>query len=133
MTRHFLSFSPIRVANHHTQKNSFVRYLDTSLIDVDVQPNFVRASVKGKVFQLALNDEVNIEASTSQRSMITGHLLITMPKLNFKEVLPVKMIDDGKKKTPLTPVDYKNIVKNDKKTITVLEMPDNYDDMPELI
>lgn len=133
MTRHFLSFSPIRVANHHTQKNSFVRYLDTSLIDVDVQPNFVRASVKGKVFQLALNDEVNIEASTSQRSMITGHLLITMPKLNFKEVLPVKMIDDGKKKTALTPVDYKNIVKNDKKTITVLEMPDNYDDMPELI
>ncbi|XP_063706094.1 protein tilB [Culicoides brevitarsis] len=107
------------------------KYLDTSLIDVDVQPNYVRASVKGKVFQLSLRDEVNIAASTSQRSMITGHLLITMPKLNFKEVLPVKKAEKTEKRE-LATVDYKNIVKNaDKMKIT--PEPVNYDDMPELI
>lgn len=31
---------------------------------------------------MALNDEVCIDASTSLRSMTTGHLLVTMPKLN---------------------------------------------------
>lgn len=57
------------------------RYLDTSLIDVDVQPNYVRATLKGKVFQLALNDEIRTSDAKSQRSLTTGHLLIKMPKL----------------------------------------------------
>lgn len=60
----------------------FTRYLDTSLIDVDVQPKFVRVTVKQKTFQLALNDEIRMDASTSKRSQTTGHLLITMPKLS---------------------------------------------------
>lgn len=55
--------------------------METSLLDVDVQPNYVRVTVKGKIFQLALSEEVNISDSSSQRSTITGHLLIVMPKL----------------------------------------------------
>lgn len=50
---------------------------------MDIQPNYVRVTIKGKFFQMALNDEVRIDESTSKRSQITGHLLIVMPKLNF--------------------------------------------------
>lgn len=57
------------------------RFLETSLIDVDVQPNYVRATIKEKIFQLSLSEEVNVSESTSKRSQTTGHLLITMPKL----------------------------------------------------
>lgn len=64
----------------------FVRFLDTSLIDVDVQPNYVRVTVKGKVFQLALNDEIRTSNVTTQRSLTTGHLLIKMPKLRFSQM-----------------------------------------------
>lgn len=62
---------------HFIQK----RFLDTSLIEVDVQPKYVRVTVKQKIFQMALNDEIKIAESTSQRSQITGSLLIVMPKL----------------------------------------------------
>jgi protein TilB len=58
------------------------KFLDTSLIDVDVQPNYIRVTVKEKIFQMALNDEVVCSESTSKRSQTTGNLLITMPKLN---------------------------------------------------
>jgi len=57
------------------------KYLDTSLIDVDVQPTYVRVTVKGKVFQLALNEEVNPDSSSAKRSQTTGHLIIEMPKM----------------------------------------------------
>lgn len=59
------------------------RYLDTSLIDVDAQANHIRVTVKKKIFQLALRDEIRISDSTTQRSLATGHLLIVMPKLQF--------------------------------------------------
>lgn len=60
----------------------FCRYLDTSLIDVDAQPKYVRVTVKQKTFQLALNDEIRMDAATSKRSQTTGHLVINMPKLS---------------------------------------------------
>ncbi|XP_076838258.1 dynein axonemal assembly factor 11 isoform X2 [Brachyhypopomus gauderio] len=56
------------------------RHLDTSLLDLDVQPSYVRVTVKGKVFQLVLPDEVKPDSSSAQRSQTTGHLLVTMPK-----------------------------------------------------
>ncbi|XP_050670149.1 protein tilB [Leptidea sinapis] len=58
------------------------RYLDTSLVDIDVQPNYVRVTLKGKIFQLHLPEEVDITNSTAIRSQITGRLLVTMPKAN---------------------------------------------------
>ncbi|XP_026797064.3 dynein axonemal assembly factor 11 [Pangasianodon hypophthalmus] len=58
------------------------RHLDTSLLHVDIQPTYVRVTVKGKVFQLVLPDEVKPDSSTAQRSQTTGHLLITMLKLH---------------------------------------------------
>ncbi|XP_069777742.1 dynein axonemal assembly factor 11 isoform X6 [Narcine bancroftii] len=56
------------------------RYLDTSLLDIDVQPTYICVMVKGKAFQLVLQEEVNPDSSSAQRSQTTGHLLVTMPK-----------------------------------------------------
>lgn len=55
--------------------------MDTSLIEVDVQPTYVRVMVKGKPFQLALSAEVQPDSSSAKRSQTTGHLLICMPKV----------------------------------------------------
>jgi len=53
----------------------------TTLIDADVQPTYVRVNVKGKVFQLVLPEEVKPDSSYAQRSQVTGHLMVTMPKV----------------------------------------------------
>lgn len=58
------------------------RYMDTSLIDVDVQPTYVRVMVKGKPFQLVLPAEVKPGSSSAKRSQTTGHLVIHMPKVD---------------------------------------------------
>ncbi|KAG9462041.1 hypothetical protein GDO78_015037, partial [Eleutherodactylus coqui] len=56
------------------------RHLDTSLVDVDVHPNYVRVLVKNKAFQLVLPEEVKPDSSSARRSQTTGHLVVTMPK-----------------------------------------------------
>ncbi|XP_006735662.1 protein tilB homolog [Leptonychotes weddellii] len=58
------------------------RYMDTSLINVDVQPTYVRVMVKGKPFQLVLPAEVKPDSSSAKRSQTTGHLVICMPKVD---------------------------------------------------
>uniref|UniRef100_A0A5F4VZ84 Leucine-rich repeat-containing protein 6 n=1 Tax=Callithrix jacchus TaxID=9483 RepID=A0A5F4VZ84_CALJA len=57
------------------------KYMDTSLIDVDVQPTYVRVMIKGKPFQLVLPAEVRPDSSSAKRSQTTGHLVICMPKV----------------------------------------------------
>ncbi len=57
------------------------KHMDTSLVDVDVQPNYVRCTLKGKVLQLLLPEEVKCDASSAKRSQTTGELKITMPKV----------------------------------------------------
>ncbi|XP_026230648.1 protein tilB homolog isoform X2 [Anabas testudineus] len=57
------------------------RHMDTSLIDVDVQPTYARLNVKGKIFQIVLPAEVKPDSSTAQRSQTTGHLVLTMPRV----------------------------------------------------
>uniref|UniRef100_A0A8D0EIB9 Leucine-rich repeat-containing protein 6 n=1 Tax=Strix occidentalis caurina TaxID=311401 RepID=A0A8D0EIB9_STROC len=57
------------------------RHLDTSLLDVDVQPTYVRVLVKGKPFQFVLPEEVKPDSSSAKRSQTTGHLVVSMPKV----------------------------------------------------
>ncbi|XP_065751484.1 dynein axonemal assembly factor 11 isoform X3 [Phocoena phocoena] len=57
------------------------KYMDTSLIDVDVQPTYVRVMVKGKPFQLVLPAEVKPDSSSAKRAQTTGHLVVYMPKV----------------------------------------------------
>lgn len=98
--------------------------MDTSLCDVDVQPNYVKVTLKGRVLQLALNEEIKPDSSTAKRSQTTGHLLITMPKVSQvvkPKVKKDKNINYDKNKEQATTsqylefeqemtLDYKNIV-----------------------
>lgn len=61
------------------------RHLDTNFIDVDLQPLYVKILIKNAVFQFVLPEEIFTERSTAQRSQITGHLVIKMPRVNYKE------------------------------------------------
>ena len=64
------------------------KHMDSSLLSVDVQPTYVRVTLKNKVLQLALSEEVRCEQSVAKRSQITGHLVITMPKLSYQPPPP---------------------------------------------
>ena len=55
------------------------RHVNTCLVDIDVQPTYVRVLVKGRLLQLVLPAEVQTDQSVAQRSLATGHLVITMP------------------------------------------------------
>lgn len=57
------------------------KFLTTDLMDVDVNPWYVRCVVKEKLTQLRLQDEVIPTTSSVQRSKTTGHLKIVMPRL----------------------------------------------------
>nr|CAH8867418.1 unnamed protein product [Trichobilharzia regenti] len=61
------------------------KYMDTALIDCDIQTNYVRVILNKKILQLALPEEVSPDNSSIKRSQTTGHLLITMPKA-FQEI-----------------------------------------------
>lgn len=58
------------------------KHLDSSLLDIDVQTNYVRVTLKGKIFQLHLPEEIETTNSVAERSQTTGHLVVTMPKVN---------------------------------------------------
>ncbi|KAI4471542.1 leucine rich repeat protein [Holotrichia oblita] len=66
------------------------KYLDTNLIDVDLQPIFVKLTVKGKVFQFVLPEEICTDKSTAQRSQTTGRLVIRMPKVKYNPLFAKK-------------------------------------------
>lgn len=57
------------------------RYMDTSLIDVDVQPAYISVIIKSKVFRLAFPAEVRAGDAKCQRSTTTGELVVTVPKV----------------------------------------------------
>ncbi|GAQ90822.1 hypothetical protein KFL_006890070 [Klebsormidium nitens] len=63
------------------------RFLDSSLLAVDVQPRLVRVLIKGRLLQLALAAEVCTSRSVAQRSQTTGHLVVTMP-LAYPHLVP---------------------------------------------
>ncbi|KAL9707156.1 hypothetical protein quinque_010674 [Culex quinquefasciatus] len=111
------------------------KFLDTSCIEVDAQPNYIRATIKGKVFQLALKDEIKTDESTCKRSTTTGQMLIVMPKLNPQNVsfrepeVYSKVRRDAAAKTDLKgTVDYKNIIKQGGKSTEI-----NEEEIPPLI
>lgn len=58
------------------------RHMDTTLLDVDVQPTYVKVGVKGKIFQMVLPNEVKPDSAVAQRSQTSGHLVLTMPRAN---------------------------------------------------
>ena len=61
------------------------KFVDSSLMDVDVQPRVARALVKGRMLCLTLPVEVLPDASTAQRSKVTGSLVVHMPKARTRK------------------------------------------------
>lgn len=57
------------------------RFLDTSLIDVDVHPRWFQVIVKGKNLLLHFSEEVSPSDTKVQRIQANGHLLLTCPKV----------------------------------------------------
>jgi protein TilB len=72
------------------------KYLDTSLIDLDVNPKYIRCVIKQKVLQLLLPAEVNSTNSKVTRSRTTGILRVDMPVINpdhcLAPVIPAKPV-----------------------------------------
>ncbi|RLN48982.1 hypothetical protein BBJ28_00015605 [Nothophytophthora sp. Chile5] len=56
------------------------RFLDTSLVDVDVHPSYVSIVAKNKILRLKFPELVHSDAGTAERSKITGTLRLTLPK-----------------------------------------------------
>ncbi|KAM4687621.1 dynein axonemal assembly factor 11 [Discoglossus pictus] len=94
---------------------SIYRHLDTSLVEVDVQPSYVKVLVKSKVFQLVLPAEVRPDSSTAKRSQTTGHLVITMPKVT--EIIRTKI-----KTSPIAEKKMSNNLQKSSKTVEKLEV-----------
>mmetsp|Transcript_12403 Transcript_12403/g.30089 ORF Transcript_12403/g.30089 Transcript_12403/m.30089 type:complete len:466 (-) Transcript_12403:147-1544(-) len=63
------------------------KHLETGLIDVDVNPWYVRVICKEKLTQLKLPEEVNVCETSVQRSRVTGFLKIKMPKASAEKAL----------------------------------------------
>lgn len=56
------------------------RFLDTSLVDVDVHPAYVSIVAKNKVFRLRFPELVHSDKGKAERSKVTGTLRLTLPK-----------------------------------------------------
>ncbi|KFW01376.1 Protein tilB, partial [Fulmarus glacialis] len=104
------------------------RHLDTSLLDVDVQPTYIRVLVKGKPFQLVLPEEVKPDSSSAKRSQTTGHLVVSMPKA--KEIILAKQ----KVSTSIKDSDCNTVQKNARRSVQVekLEVDPSKNSFPDV-
>ena len=74
------------------------KFLDTSKIKVDLNPNYVRVDVKGKITQWRFDNDIIVEKATVQRSTTTGELEIKAPMAFVKpRVDKIKKFEENKK------------------------------------
>lgn len=80
------------------------KYVDTSLVNLSVQPKYIDLELKKKHLRLNLASEVHPDKVTATRSQLTGHLLIKLPKVSknerkeelvFKEHAPLQPFATG--------------------------------------
>jgi hypothetical protein len=64
------------------------KHMDTSQVNVDLNPQYVRIQAKDKVTQIKFDYEIIVEKSTIQRSQTTGQLVIKCPIAGFKPRFP---------------------------------------------
>ena len=74
------------------------KHLDTSQLVVNINPKWVSVKVKNKLIQLKLTEEIVIHESKTERSQITGYLVIKMKKLNSLEFLRKNQENEKRKK-----------------------------------
>jgi protein TilB len=78
-------------------KIMFPKFLDTSMLDIDIQPTYFRVTLRkpekhDKVIQITFPCEVRPDDASAQRSQNTGELKLVCPKLHW--VPPEKMQGD---------------------------------------
>ncbi len=74
------------------------KYLDTSKIKVDLNPNYVRIDVNGKITQWRFDNDIIVEKATVQRATTTGILEIKAPIMGMKpKEDKIKKIEENKK------------------------------------
>ncbi len=59
------------------------KYMDSSLITVDLYPTYVRCVVRNKLTQIRFDTEIRVEKSKVERSRTTGVIKCTCPIENF--------------------------------------------------
>jgi len=103
------------------------KFLDTSLINVDLNPLYVRIDVKGKITQIKFEQEIIVSKSKVQRSTTTGALQLICPKLNFDQSLKnrkKKEVKEVKKeeKKKLEPIKLAHLLKKGEKEEELLKV-----------
>ncbi|KAL3311473.1 Protein tilB [Cichlidogyrus casuarinus] len=83
-------------------KLNVFRHLDTSLIDCDIHPNYVRVTIKGKLLQLNLEDEISPDNSFAQRSRTTGEMILKLKKIK-QDKLNMPIVEREIRKTDNKP------------------------------
>ena len=74
------------------------KFLETSKVKVDLNPNYVRIDVKGKITQWRFDNDIIVEKATVQRSTTTGVLEIKAPMAFVKPRLDkIKKFEENKK------------------------------------
>lgn len=59
------------------------KFISTPLIQCDVEPTYIRITIKEKVLQLSLPREVSPDKSTLTRGQVDGKLMVKMPIANY--------------------------------------------------
>lgn len=74
-----------------------------------MQPHYVRVTIKEKILQLSLPCEVLTDKSVASRNIVTGNLIVTMPRLD-----PLQ--------TVIKPQNHSNVTTNLKQTRQPMKM-----------
>ena len=82
------------------------KFMDTSSLNVDVQPEYIRVVVKDKLTQIHWPEEMLCDSATVQRSQTTGSLCITATKstvdvIRQKNKYKEDMMEERRKKRQL--------------------------------
>ena len=81
------------------------RYMDTSLIDVDVHPLWFQASIKGRLILLHLPHEVIVNECKVQRITSTGALVLKLLRVDHHRIQARSKASKAKSKTEAKSVD----------------------------
>ena len=111
------------------------KFLDTSLLEVNLNPSWVSVRIKGKLTQMKFMEEIIVDKSVIERSQITGDLLIKMLKLTPNYLL--KKAEEAKKlkeKSQKSLEKSRKIHEKSQKTEKMLKKHDEltFDEVPDL-
>jgi len=95
------------------------RFIDTSLVDVDVQPSHVSIVIKNKTLRLRFEDEVRPDSGKAERSKINGCLKLTIPKVDTSKVLRTRRLMESQKKEALERIEKEKADREAQKKKTV--------------